>query len=329
MPEDFGSMENVENRTRAEERFRRDWGLEPPESLFRFWALHQSLDPEERRAMHDDLWLSPGGVADVLADPGARPRDGVDIRVHYRFYRDPPEFVTFMLGGSDGLHYGLRFDDGRTCSGVASYYSNDGGGLDTSAATPLEAVRAYLERVWADLDDPHYGEGASEKRTRLGRLRDKLAAYETGDRPEVGRDYGERYEPPVVPPLDPDRITTLDNAGALVAGGTTLDRPAHNGADEYKFATYMHDLFHDAQALAESVAQARGRCAAGDPAEALVLGRDLHWASAGDPTREACARELLVMAYRALDRPSLAEIADVHHRHRGIPSVDVLDRART
>jgi hypothetical protein len=321
------NSESLKDRTRIEERFHRDWGLELPESIFRFWEFRASLDSEERRAMDDDLWLGPDGIMDLFAAPEARPREGIDVRVHYRFYRDPPEFVTFMTGGSDGLHYGLRFDNGRTCSGVAFYYNNDGGGLDTNAATPLEAVRACLERVWADdLDDPDHAEGVSEVRARLDRLRAKLAVYETGDRPEVGRAYGNRYEPPVIPPVDPDRITTLDEAGALVVGRTGLDRPAHNEADPYKFATYMYGLFEDAEALEEIVAEARSRCVAGDPAEALVLGRDLHWASGGDPVREAYARDLLVMAYLALDRPALAEIADAHHRHRDLPSVDILER---
>ncbi|MQY05875.1 ADP-ribosylation family protein [Actinomadura macrotermitis] len=307
-----------------EERFRRDWGLEAPESLFRFQAFHRSLDAVERQALHDDLWLSPTGIMDLFADPGAQPRDGIDIRVHWRFYRDPPEFVTFMHGGSDGLHYGLWFDDDRTCSGVASYYTNDGDGIDTTAATPLEAVRGYLERVWFDLDDPDDGEGSPEKRSRLGRLREKLTAFETGDRAEIGMDYNVEYQPAVVPPVDRDRITTLDGAGALVAGETALGRPAHNEADEYKFATYMYAHFDDAEALADSVAEARSRCAAGDPAEALVLGRDLHWASFGDPAREAYANELLVLAYTALDRPALAAIAGAHHRHRSLESVAVL-----
>jgi non-ribosomal peptide synthetase component F len=64
------------------------------------------------------------------------------------------------------------------------------------------------------------------------------------------------------------------------------------------------------------VEDARRRCAEGDATEALVLGRDLHWASAGEPDLEALANELLTLAYRALDRPALAGIADAHHRHR-------------
>ncbi|MFD0548107.1 hypothetical protein ACFQ0X_02235 [Streptomyces rectiviolaceus] len=165
------------------------------------------------------------------------------------------------------------------------------------------------------------------RRSRLALLRDALTAVETGERPEVGIAYSRAYDTAIAP-VDPDRITTLDGAGALASGGSALDRPAHNGADEYKFATYMYALFDDAGALRESVEEARRRCSAGDPTEALLLGRDLHWASVGDPTREALANELLVTAYRALDRPGLAETADAHHRHRSLPKVNVLETTR-
>ena len=41
-----------EVRAAIEERFRRDWGIELPESIFRFWAFHQSLGLVERQALH-------------------------------------------------------------------------------------------------------------------------------------------------------------------------------------------------------------------------------------------------------------------------------------
>ncbi|GAA1910621.1 hypothetical protein GCM10009837_38840 [Streptomyces durmitorensis] len=314
-------------RAAVEERFRQDWGLELPESIFQFWEFLGSLGPDGERALQD-LDVSPVGILDLFADPGLRPRDGIDVRVHGRYYRDPPEFVTFLHGGSDGLHHGLWFDDGRTCSGVASYYNNDGGGIDTRAKTPLEAVRAILERCWRDLDDDVQDDDeVSARRSRLGLLRDALTAVETGERTETGLAYSRAYDT-AVPPVDPDRITTLDGAGALASGDSALGRPAHNGADEYKFATYMYGMFDDAEALGESLDEARRRCSAGDPTEALLLGRDLHWASAGDPEREALANELLVTAYRALGRPGLAQTADAHHRHRSLPQVDVLETNR-
>ncbi|GGV36611.1 hypothetical protein GCM10010277_23180 [Streptomyces longisporoflavus] len=314
------------DRASVEERIRRDWGVELPDSVFRFREFLASLGPDENEALRD-LMVSPAGIMDLFGDAGRPARDGIDVRVHGRYYRDPPEFLTFMHGGSDGLHFGLWSDDGRTCRGVASYYNNDGGGIDTRAATPLEAVRTIIERSRRDLDHDPDDPDTPARRTRLGLLRDALTALETGDRTEVGFAYSEAYDTMRLP-VDHDRVTTLDGAGALVSGSTALDRPAHNGADAYKFATYMYDLFDDAEALEASVQEARRRCAAGDPAEALVLGRDLHWASGGDPSREVLATELLVSAYRALDRPGLADIADAHHRHRSLPQVDVLEPAR-
>ncbi|MFI0777499.1 ADP-ribosylation family protein [Streptomyces sp. NPDC021212] len=310
-------------RADVEERVRRDWGLTLPESFFRLMECMERLGPVERRALAD-MGVSPCGVADVYDDPGARPREGVDVRAHGRYYRDPPEFLTFLHGGSDGLHYGLWSDDGRTCEGIASYYNNDGGGIERHAGTPLEAVRALLERHWRDLaDDDGDEEYLAERRSGLGALRQALTGFETGDRAEVGIACS-RIHDAAVPPVDPGRITTLDGAGALVAGSTALDRPPHNGADTYAFARYMYEFFEDHAAVERSVEEARRRCAAGDPAEALVLGRDLHWASGGEPVFEGFARDLLAAAYGALDRPALAETAAAHHRHRDLPRVDVL-----
>ncbi|MEU8828131.1 hypothetical protein [Streptomyces sp. NPDC048636] len=311
-------------RTAVADRVLREWGVTLPESFFRFWTFLEGLGPVERQALAD-MDVAVAGVTDLCADPGLPARDGVDVRVHGRYYRDPPEFLTFLHGGSDGLHYGLWFDDGRDCDGVASYYTHDGGGIDRTWRTPLEALRARLELHWRDLaDDDAESAYVAARMSGLERLREALTALETGDRTEVGLAYGNAYGAGL-PPEDPDRITTLDAGGALVAGRTALDRPPHGGADEYRFARYMYGLFDDAAAVETCAADALRWCADGDPAEALVLGRDLHWASAGDPVREARANTLLVAAYRALGRTSLLEIAEAHHQHRDLPRVDVLD----
>ena len=70
--------------------------------------------------------------------------------------------------------------------------------------------------------------------------------------------------------------------------------------------------------LGPRAAAALAACAAGDPAPALVLGRDLHWL--GRPE----AAPLLVAAYTALGRPALAGIAAAHHAQRELPNVGVL-----
>ncbi|MET7937847.1 hypothetical protein [Streptomyces sp. NPDC005322] len=66
-------------RAEVEDRVLREWGFELPESIFRFWAFVESLGPVERRAL-TDMEVSVAGVSDVFAEPGVRPRDGVDDR---------------------------------------------------------------------------------------------------------------------------------------------------------------------------------------------------------------------------------------------------------
>ncbi|MEU5985799.1 hypothetical protein [Streptomyces sp. NPDC047434] len=311
-------------REAAVRRVQAEWGLELPDSFLLFLDFLDGLDDTERQALRD-LDVTPCGVSDLFRDPGARPREGVDIRAHGRYYRDPPEFLTFLHGGSDGLHFGLWSDDGRGCAGVASYWTHDGGGIERRHATPLEAVRSRIEGAHRDLAD-YAADGDPEEEARLAALaglRTALTRHETGERTETGLAYAQAYEYRR-PSVDTARVTTLDEAGALVSGETAHGRPPHPAADPHRFETFMDELFADPAALRAAHAEALRRAAAGDPAEALVLGRDLHWASYGVPEREEYARELLAVAYRELDRPALAEIAAAHHRHRDLPDVDVL-----
>ena len=83
---------------------------------------------------------------------------------------------------------------------------------------------------------------------------------------------------------------------------------------------------------AQLVEAAKKACHDGHPGEALLLGHELHWYShtgVEEPAaiiRSEQAKELLALAYRALGRDALAEIAEVHHQHRLIPSVGVYER---
>jgi len=63
--------------------------------------------------------------------------------------------------------------------------------------------------------------------------------------------------------------------------------------------------------------------AAGKPAKALLLGRDLHWLSLREPEREALPAELLVAAYESLGRPKLAAIAAAHGAEPQLGSVGI------
>lgn len=323
-----------QGRAAAEERIAQEWGIELPDSIFQFHTFLLSLRSAEKRAL-SVLGISPMGVMDLLSDPMRVPRDGIDVRVHDRYYCDPPEFITFMHGGSDGLHFGLWYDDGRTCTGVCSYYNNDGGGVGLPSGTPLQAVRERIETHWehveydeSQIPDTPLNAAQMEVKFRLRALRHALMAFETGDRPEEGAAYTKAYGPSqdLLQSGDPHRFETLDGGGALVTGELSIPRGRQRPYDDYDFCTKVEtDLLSDPAALQTYAAEARRRCAAGDAADALTLGRDLHWASNREPERERLAHELLVLAYRALGRDNLAAITDAHYRHRHLPQVGILE----
>src|SRR4051794_1915461 len=126
----------------------RTHGITVPDGLFAYWGFARSLDPDARAALHE-IGVSPGGlleVLDALVDVGAdearlRTLGGLDLRLESRYYRDPPELFTFAYGNTDGLHYGLWFDDARGAPyGIGSYYAHARGGISLDRISPLELV---------------------------------------------------------------------------------------------------------------------------------------------------------------------------------------------
>ena len=113
----------------------------------------------------------------------------------------------------------------------------------------------------------------------------------------------------------------------MVARGTTSSRRhrlANSASERAAIDERWQRIREDAAIVGEWAEAARGRLRAGDPSEALCLGRDLHWCSFGVAPRAQLACELLEAAYLALGRPSLAAIARAHHLHRELRTVDVL-----
>jgi Uncharacterised conserved protein (DUF2228) len=105
------------------------YGVYFPDSLF--W-LHDFI--VEQRDCDDpidleDIGLYPCGVLSLLLnfDDLDRVEFTGDPLLHYRYYRDVPEFFTYLNGDCDGQHWGMLLDkpvDGF--QGVAMYWSNDG-----------------------------------------------------------------------------------------------------------------------------------------------------------------------------------------------------------
>lgn len=122
------------------------YGFPFPSEIFMFWRWHQGLTAEEKSAFGDVLGMGLVGPFDVLAGRF----DGFDcaypLVLHWRFKYDPPEFVTVISGDTDGLHWGLWFDDHKRLPPVvAGYYANDSFDLELYGDTLFATVRSWIE----------------------------------------------------------------------------------------------------------------------------------------------------------------------------------------
>lgn len=130
------------------------YGFRFPTELFTFWRWHEGLSEAQRRAFGEVMGMRLVGPFDVLGGKF----DDVDLAyptsLHWRFQHDPPEFVTIISGDSDGLHWGLWFDDhAELAPVVASYYARDAFELQISADTVFGTVHAQVAAVRASIKE--------------------------------------------------------------------------------------------------------------------------------------------------------------------------------
>jgi hypothetical protein len=305
-----------------EQRLVGGWGLVLPDDIFRFWAFFEAIGPDMRADLEDHA-ICPGGIVDFFEASAAGRGGGIDPLTQGRGFYDPPEFVTFMTGDSDGfLSYGLWFDDVAGCDGVASYFSNTPDPIGRPGGTPLQALRKCLENRWAEPGDDEDGYEAPV-RPMVDWVRERLMTVETGDRRETGDDYLTTYHGESAP-VELLRKATLDGSGALVPARSKVSRPvAGTETDDWTDA-WRAELTGPRDRVDALVRQAMQRCAADDPGHALVLGRDLHWITtvdgwadrAGDPSRWRDACDLLSAAYQAMGRRFHLSVIEAQRRYR-------------
>lgn len=134
-------------------RVRQVYGLRLPRHVAVFCALWASASSAERAAL-EHLMVRPFGLTEYFGAGGLRltGRDGLDERLHARYRRDPPEFVTVLGGGTDGLHYGLWYDDpaGLPSLLVYNYARDDAVTRASSAATMLAEIRREAQQAVQD-----------------------------------------------------------------------------------------------------------------------------------------------------------------------------------
>jgi hypothetical protein len=270
-------------------RLEQFYGLQFPESFFAFWDFAQA-----HSALSTVLGIGLIGPFDILRGSDHPQKNS---RWKGRYYNDPPEFLTFASGDTDGLHWGYYIDDPqKPAFPVASFYSNDAFQISLKGETIFAAIRQELEATHESCveymdDDPTEKSYYEARIGQLALLRSALQTYETGEQREIGKQYLRKY--------GVRRLTialTRDDMGIVVPKESYIPLSSPD-----PFQIWNHQPSE--KEVQESAAEARQLLAQGYPGAALKLGKDL-WIY--QEFRET-SYELLDEAYTALDRDLLRQ----------------------
>lgn len=164
------------------------WGFDFPDELFEVWEWSGSLSPEDEKTLGTELGLGFVGPFDVLAGKFGGVKLRYPATLHWRFQFDPAEMVTVFSGDTDGLHFGLWFDDpGRLEPVVAAYYARDAFELWQAGTSLVDALDRWIGRKIDGAqemvdDDPDYAEDYERQIFAMRRLRATLPKRPTRSR---------------------------------------------------------------------------------------------------------------------------------------------------
>jgi hypothetical protein len=270
---------------RAVERI---YGFSFPDDLYDF---HDFM--REHPEACETLEVRAAGPLEALAGTTNVTKEWDPRRAWPRFYNDPPEFFTVLLGHTDGLHWGYWFDaPGELPPVVASYYSNDAFEVGVDGVSLFDALLDHLEAF--ERDDRDYMEADPEE---ADHYRARLAAY-AGVRDAIGERRRAKVTRKAIAP-------TRCGMGIVATKGQ--HRPLR-GAKKFQ----VWDYEPTATEVKAYVADARAAAEGGRPATALELGHDL-WIYRAF---HAQSYDMLRLAYEGLGRPILADYLDGHIEFR-------------
>jgi hypothetical protein len=319
----------------AKELLARLYGLEFPEGFFLLHEFLVGLGAAEREGYFNALGMWPLGPLELLSLPEAELKNlqlDLPVVLHWRFYRDVPEFFTCFRGDRDWLHWGLLLDEpAKRFRGCASYYHQD-----TSPICVYPSLfSAVLKRLESRTEPAGSVEDAEHRRQqdRLRAFSEKMHAF-----------------------IKEKRVSLDDGRGKGLPSDTGLDLlVAETGADWFSsildwfsrwprsdwsvfpptghpHAVHLGKL-KELSEIQRLVREAIAASQKGRALPALSLGRSLWYYGeerwlVNSSEYSTVARDLLKRAYTLLDRPALVQILNTHFEHRAQAPVDLLEASR-
>ena len=276
------------------------FGFAAPEEMRLFWEFARGIKPDAPEdAFSETTMISLVGPFDLLSGRLDRESPNYDPCLHWRYFGDPPEFVTLLSGGTDGLHWGY-VSSGELVQplGIAGYFAHDDVTLFQEPAGLFGVIRCAAESAveelleYADELPEDERNRAAEGAMKCEELLDSIATFcsKTGlESPQAKKlSFVDHCN------LLPDfMFSNLEKSGALPwRVECEIDRLKSQGYSGL-----------DAQ---------------------LRLGRMLwHWHHNGNPQIEELAFSLLDEVYRAQGSQFLRHVLQEHRKHRHRKSLSV------
>ena len=282
------------------------YGLEFPESIFLLADFLNEYPTAELKGDLDSIGVFPSGILSLILNPNISTLKWKGVPVlHFRYYRDVPEFFTYLHGDTDGLHWGLLLDEPSDgFRGAASYYNNDGDEIEVYEG----AFHALLDRCetqiegyseLADYDNPNEETYYLEQQAKANRFRERIQVY-------------------------------IDKRSIAISEGRRESIPSNTGLGIHLPHKYFTENLNTTsspeywcQLVDESYSDLIESCTKGDLATAFQAGRSLwYWSSAKYSEK---AYGLLRSVYVTLCREKLVSILDLHYKHRDMKNVGLVE----
>jgi hypothetical protein len=276
------------------------YGFAFPDDLHAVWELACNLSADQPLAsMWDLLGFHLIGPFAVLA--GKEPPTD-------RAVMDPPEMTVCALGLSDGERCGYWTDDpARGPAWVVSYFEADAYEVSPDGRTLLDAVRLRVEIAHRDTlayidDDPDEASSYRRDLDRITMLRERLLAFGTKDRSEIGAEYLDKHSGGTHAERQREiTAPTLDGMG-IVVPAATYRRPRLSGNE-------LRAALGQRAGKTRVAREAAAALESGTPGTALELAKAL-WVVDRKGVGRVRAAGLLARSYRELGRPLLARTAE-------------------
>lgn len=298
--------------------------LSLPEDFYHFWKFCEDLDPEKPAdALATSLGLRLVGPYDILAGKHKTKKNptGLNCNLHWRFYYDPPEFQTIIIGDNKTQYHMGYFRDSPdelpVCVGTNEAKKNCV--IIQNGDNVFAAIKLFLMKKLKEVTD-------RKKSSILKNIDEKLT--------EAARKLGYSLEQRTVKMRQRDKkvvTKTFHGAGLVVPvdkNDVGYRELPETDADLKRICKAIVDAASDEerlkafapiQEMMTFVQFANDEC---DYGMGLELGMDLF--CYGSHYFHKVAGQLLPLAYNLLKRDLFAKIIEDHLASRSEEDIDQL-----